>query len=451
MTAIALNGVASLACVAQAAVLPQKPNIQKPNIVFVLADDMGMECLGCYGSQFYKTPNLDKLAAEGVLFREAYSQPKCTPSRVQLLTGKHNFRNYIDFGSMDLTQKTFAQSLKSIGYKTYIAGKWQLSPDNFQGPYTAGFDGYCLWHFAAEGKPSGERYKSPVLYLDGKKMEGLVGKYGPDITLEKLIDFIKSNKDQPFLAYYTSILPHFPFMPTPDSVDWAKNDKSRGNLAHFKEMVEYLDKQVGTLVKTLDDLHLREKTLIVFTGDNGTETVITSPFPSRGEIRGGKGQMIDDGNHVGFIANWPGVIQPGTVVKTQIEFTDVFPTFCAVSGAPMPAGLDGQNLFPFMLGNESKARGWVFQSYDPKGISYRCFTRQGPYKLYSSGEFYNVPTDWLEENPLPASPETVQIREKLKGLMDSMLKGYDKDKINTKPKFVGHKNQKKTQNNIPAE
>lgn len=410
---------------------------KKPNIVFILADDMGMECLGCYGSEFYKTPNLDKLAAQGAKFLEAYSEPLCTPSRVQLLTGRHNFRNYTKFADLDLTQPTFAQALKKVGYTTAIAGKWQLSPANFQGPFTAGFDQYCLWNFIGEDKASGakeekgSRYKSPELFMNGKPLTGTEGKYGPDVTFDFITKFITENKDKPFLAYYTSILVHNPFDPTPTSEDWAKFDKKRGDLTHFKEMVEYLDGQVGTLIKVLEEAGIRDNTLVVFTGDNGTNTKILSPYPPRHEIRGGKGEMIDDGNHVGFIANWPGHIKPRTVVKTQIDFTDIFPTFCNLAEAPKPDNLDGQDLMPFMLGDESNARGWVFQSFSKSGKNYRFFIRQGPYKLYSAGELYDVPHDWLEKKPI-ISPEFKEIRARLESLLDAELKDRNPSEVKNK-------------------
>lgn len=397
---------------------------QHPNVVFILIDDSGMECYGCYGSQYYKTPNIDKLAAEGARFVEAYSQPKCTPSRVQLLTGKHNFRNYTEFGDLDLTQPTFAQSIKKAGYTTCVAGKWQLTTDNYQGPYTVGFDEYCLWDFGKdkeEGKFKGERYKSPTLYLNAQVMKNTEGKYGPDLTFDFITDFIQRNQKKPFFAYYTSLLAHRPFTATPTSKDWAEQDKSIPQIQHFKEMIEYADGQVGKLVKFLEENHLRENTVIIFTADNGTYSGLTSPYPPRGSIVGGKGKMIDDGNHVPFIINWPGQIKPGTVVKAQIDFTDVFPTLCAITHAPMPEKLDGQNLIPFTQGDESHARDHVFQSYSLSGVKWRYFVRQGPYKLYQSGELYNVPQDWLEQKPL-TSPETAPIRKKLQAIMDDYLK-----------------------------
>ncbi|HRI86895.1 MAG TPA: sulfatase-like hydrolase/transferase, partial [Candidatus Hydrogenedentes bacterium] len=151
---------------------------RKPNIVLIMADDIGYECYGAYGSKTYSTPNIDKLAQSGALFTHAYSQPLCTPSRVQLMTGKHNFRNYIRFGKFDEKEPNFATMLRDAGYRTSVAGKWQLTPGKLDGPHQAGFDEYLLWHFqelsgddfGPEFEDKGSRYKSPQLYRDGKRV-----------------------------------------------------------------------------------------------------------------------------------------------------------------------------------------------------------------------------------------------------------------------------------------
>jgi len=397
------------------------------NVVLIMADDIGMECYGCYGSEYYQTPNVDRLAATGARFLHAYSQPLCTPSRVKIMTGKHNFRNYLKFGVLDLKERTFAHAVKEIGYKTCIAGKWQLSPGDLKGPYKAGFDEYCLWHFDGGGMPPRRRrYKSPQIFLNGKLMEDqLIGKYGPDYVVNFICDFIERNKNRPFLVYYPMILVHSPFDPTPASVDWSAKKSKRTPLERFRDMVAYMDRNIGLIVDKLEEAGIRENTLIMVTGDNGTNKSITSPWPSRGgQIKGGKGLMIDDGTHVAFIANWPGVIKPGTVVQSPIDFSSVFPTIAAVTGAPVPDDLDGENLLPLFKGDESKARGWAFVDYSRNGAPpYRHFVRTARYKLYSTGELYDVPNDWMEENPL-TSPETEAVRKRLQAVLDRVMKNY---------------------------
>ncbi len=395
------------------------------NVIMIMADDIGFECYGCYGSPYYRTPAIDRLAAEGARFTHAYAQPLCTPSRVKIMTGKYNFRNYVDFGSMDLSQATFAHAVKAAGYRTCIAGKWQLSPGNLQGPHAAGFDEYCLWHFEGGGMGGkGSRYKSPLLFQNGKQVENTAGRYGPDFDVDFICGFMERNKDQPFLVYYPMILVHNPFDPTPGSMDWNAGESTRPPLERFGDMVAYMDKNIARLTAKLDELGLRENTLVMITGDNGTNKEIVSPFPVRGEIQGGKGTMLDDGTHVAFVASWPGVIKAGTVVKTPVDFADVFPTIAEVTGAKVPADLDGQSMVPFMKGDESNARGWVFIDYSRDGRpDYRSFVYDGRHKLYSDGKFYEVPNDWLEKSPV-RSPETDAVRRRLQGHLDGILAGF---------------------------
>ncbi len=197
---------------------------QLPNIVLILADDMGYECLGCNGSTEYQTPNLDRLAAEGIRFEHCYSQPLCTPSRVKIMTGQYNFRNYEDFGYLNPNQKTFANLLKDAGYATCIAGKWQLNglnrnnPGNqdVNRPFHFGFDEYCLWQLHHQ-KKDGERYADPLITQNGKDLPRKSDLYGPQIFADYICDFIDRKSDKPFFVYYPMVLVHDPFVPTPDS------------------------------------------------------------------------------------------------------------------------------------------------------------------------------------------------------------------------------------------
>src|SRR5438876_2276642 len=187
----------------------------KPNLILILADDLGYECLGCNGSTSYKTPALDRLAADGMRFRHCYVQPLCTPTRVQLMTGQYNVRNYIQFGLLHPEAITFGNLLKQAGYATGIAGKWQLS-HGFDGPGKFGFDEYCLWQLTR--RPP--RYANPGLEINGKEIDYKKGEYGPDLVSDYVLDFIARKKNQPFFLYYPMMLTHPPFQPTPDSKDW---------------------------------------------------------------------------------------------------------------------------------------------------------------------------------------------------------------------------------------
>ena len=410
---------------------------EKTNVIVIMADDIGFECYSHKGSEFYKTPNIDQLAANGAEFTQAYSQPICTPSRVRIMTGRYNFRNYTRFGELDLKQPTFATMVKRNGYATAIAGKWQLSAGDLDGPHKVGFDEYCLWHFApAHGgrdkkatlpekfQNKGSRFKSPRLFENGQLVPDTMDKYGPDLVSDFICDFIERKKNEPFLVYYPMILTHSPFDPTPDSIDWKEKDTSRKPIEHFREMVNYMDKVVGKIVNKLDETGLRDNTLIIVTGDNGTNRDLTSPFPPRGMIQGGKGTMQDAGNRVAFVANWPGTIEPGTIVDSPIGFADVLPTVADATGSTAPADTDGQSLLPLMKGDSSKARGWMFQSYGKGGsdkMSYRCFVRDANWKLYADGSLFNVPNDWLEKSPV-TGPDGEAQRKRLQPILDGILK-----------------------------
>ena len=406
---------------------------EQPNVIVVMADDIGFECYSKYGSEFYQTPNIDKLATNGAVFTQAYSQPICTPSRVKIMTGRYNFRNYTTFGELDFSQPTFAKMAKANGYATAIAGKWQLSAGDLGGPMKAGFDEYCLWHFSKGGardhlpkefQNKGPRYKSPRLFRNGKIVPDTDGKYGPDIVSDFICEFVERKKDEPFVVYYPMILVHNPFDPTPDSRDWKKKDTSRKPIEHFREMVHYMDKVIGKVVSQLDATGLRDNTLIIVTGDNGTNRNLTSPFPSRGEIQGGKGTMKDAGNRVAFVANWPGRIRPGTIVESPIGFADVLPTIAEVTGSTVPAGTDGKSFLPLLQGDTLQARGWLFQSYSKDGpgtAPYRCFVRDADWKLYADGSLFNVPNDWLEESPVTGKRGQAA-RKRLQPILDRVLK-----------------------------
>lgn len=419
------------------ALIPNRANaVDKPNVIVIMADDIGFECYSHKGSEFYSTPNIDRLARTGAEFTQAYSQPICTPSRVRIMTGQYNFRNYAKFGELDLSQPTFATMVKARGYATAIAGKWQLSPGDLQGPHKAGFDEYCLWHFAAAHdkakraqlppllRNKGPRYKSPTLYRNGERVPKTQNKYGPDMVSDFICEFIERQQAQPFLVYYPMILTHSPFVPTPDSIDWEKTDKDRQPIEHFRDMVSYMDKIIGKLTRKLDETGQREKTLIIVTGDNGTHRKLSSPFPKRGVIHGGKGTMQDAGNRVAFVANWQGTIEPGTIIDSPIGFADVLPTIADVTGATPLQATDGYSLLPLMKGDTSQARPWMFQSYSKNGSSnapFRCFVRDANWKLYADGSLFNVPNDWLEENPV-TGPAGKAHRPRLQSVLDDILR-----------------------------
>jgi arylsulfatase A-like enzyme len=415
----------------------------KPNIVLIMADDLGIEGLGCYGGQSYKTPHLDKLAETGLRFTHAYAQPLCTPTRLEIMTGKYNHRNWLAFGILPKGEKTFGHMISERGYKTCIAGKWQLTsydPPDFPGaemrrgtgthPKDAGFDEYSLFH-SEETEDKGSRYGNPTFLRNGKLHKEVEGKYGEDLTVDYILDFMQRNRDEPLFVYYPMALPHWPMVPTPISEVWF--DPSRRleeSTKYFPDMVEYMDILVGRLVQGIDDLKLREKTLILFYSDNGTDRRILSEF--RGEmIPGGKGMVTQNGIRVPLIANWPGQIEPG-VCHALVDASDFVPTLAQLTGRRRDIGwqTDGVSFAPRLLGTEGKQRKAVFFWYDPRPgwdkekFDRHIFALDHNYKLFSDGRMFDIRGEGFREvplNPDELSKEAKAARNKLQRVIDKTM------------------------------
>ena len=376
--------------------------VSKPNVILIMADDFGYEGIGANGSTSYQTPHIDKLAATGMRFEHCYSQPLCTPTRVQLMTGQYNIRNYVRFGLLDPKQTTFAHLFKQAGYTTGIVGKWQLG-GGFDGPKHFGFDEYCLWQLTR--RPP--RFANPGLEINGKEVDYNQGEYGPDLVCKYAEDFIGRHKDKPFLLYYPMILTHSPYQPTPDSPDYdpkAVGEKVNRDDRHFGEMTNYMDKLVGRLVAKLDEHKLRERTLVIFTGDNGTGRGIVSKLGDV-TVDGGKGGMDDNGMRVPLVVNWPGVVQAGKVSRDLVDSTDHFATICQVAGITIPSQLplDGQSYLPQLRGETGQPREWTYCWYAPnqnKVNKPRQFARDQRYKLYGDGRFVEVDSQRFAEREL---------------------------------------------------
>lgn len=389
------------------------------NVVLIMADDLGYECIGANGGTSYKTPVLDEMAATGIRFEHCYAQPLCTPSRVELMTGLYNVRNYVRFGLLDRRQRTFAHLFKDAGYAMCIAGKWQLGkePDSAQ---HFGFDESCLWQHTRgriDERKHDTRYPNPKLEINGKPVDYKDGQFGPDVVSDFLCDFIERHKAGPFLAYYPMILTHCPFVPTPDSLNWDPNDPGttiyKGQPKHFPDMVTYMDKMVGKVLARLETLGLRENTLVLFTGDNGTEKPIVSTCNGR-EIAGGKGAMTDAGTHVPLIAHWPGTIPPGRTCRDLVDFTDFLPTLCDATGIdiPMTPKVDGRSFLPQLKGQTGHPRPWIYCWYSREGaLPGKEWARTQRYKLYRTGRFFDVARDPLEQDPLSTEELTDEARK----------------------------------------
>lgn len=395
----------------------------RPNIVLIMADDFGYECVTANGGESYSTPNLDRLAATGMRFERCHVQPLCTPTRIQLMTGIYNVRNYVDFGTLERGATTFAHCLKEAGYAIGICGKWQLGREK-DSPRHFGFDESLLWWHTHKSP----RYANPGLERNGKKEIYRAGEYGPTVINDFALDFVTRHRDRPFFLYYPMILPHDPLQPRPDSPDWdpeAKGRQLNRDEKHFAAMVAYMDKMVGRLVARLDELGLRENTLILFLGDNGTHPKVTSRFKG-GVYQGGKGAITARGTHVPLIANWRGRVPGGTVNGDLIASVDFLPTICETAGADVPpaATRDGRSFLSQLLGRTGRPREWMYAWYSRDGgpaATYE-FAMSTEYKLYRDGTFFALTSDPFEENALRIenlSGPTAAAAWKLKGALDS--------------------------------
>lgn len=397
---------------------------RRPNVVVIMADDIGQECFGSYGSEQYSTPRLDRLAADGVRFTEAHSQPLCTPTRVKLMTGRSNAENYVAFSILDPNLKTIGQHFQEAGYQTAIAGKWQLlgakqydKQFRLRGswPEECGFDSHCLWQVDELGL----RFWNPLLRVDGVNTQYAEDEYGPTIVNQYLLDFISANRERHFFAYYPMILVHNPFLPTPDSPTDRDRQREKGNRqANFEDMVAYMDKMVGRLVDHLQAEGIAENTLILFMGDNGTNKAIRSVLHGE-EVIGGKGLTKNRGTHVPLIASWPAEQKDGHVVNDLIDFTDILPTTLEAANVDMPADCEGVSFLPQIKGQVGTPREFAYCYYWPRperGEATR-FVHDGRWKLYATGELYDTDADPEEKQPVS---EQKAIRERLVAALQSV-------------------------------
>jgi arylsulfatase A-like enzyme len=296
--------------------------------------------------------------------------------------------------------------MKDAGYATCVAGKWQLAGhyqgSNYKGigtlPENAGFDEHCLWQV----QHLGNRYWDPVIQQNGRVRDDFQGKYGPDVCADYIIDFIQRNKTNRFFVYYPMILTHSPFVQTPDHRKIEGNRNQRDKV-HFPDMVAYADKIVGRIVKALDELELREETILLFTGDNGSPRGISSQMGQR-VTWGGKGNTTDAGTHVPFIANWKGTFPGGQTCGDLVDFTDFLPSLLEISGAKhaLDETMDGRSFVPQLLGKTGNPRDWIFCHYDPKWGEWKQkrYAQTKKWKLYGSGKIFHIQSDPEELHPL---------------------------------------------------
>lgn len=387
----------------------------KPNVIVILADDIGYEVPGVNGGTSYQTPNIDNMAATGLRFTQCRASPLCSPSRFALMTGKYNFRNYTEWGVMQPTEKTLATLFKNAGYTTLAAGKWQF--DGGDASIRAlGFDDYSVWNpyeIASSGS-QGSNYKNPKVYQNGNYLpdSATLGKYSDDVFTEYVNNFIETNQANNFFIYYATCLCHAPYSPTPDDPQFAAwNPADRLNdTAFFSSMVRYMDKKIGEIITKLKDLGLYDNTVILFSGDNGTPHHIFSVVDNS-PVEGGKGSTLEAGIHVPLVVSWPnGITNPGSINSNLVDFPDVMSTCAEISGGDVLSfgTLDGISFYNQIIGNTYTPRPWSYNYYNPHTNSgnnkLREWVQDSVYKLYltvnSNYRFYNIKTDPNEATPI---------------------------------------------------
>lgn len=329
-------------------------------------------------------------------------------------------------GYIPPNEKTFGHVLKSAGYQTGLAGKWQMTllkndPNHIQ---KMGFDNSCVfgWH-------EGPRYHKPYIWQNGKIRNDVDNRYGPDVYSEFLIDFITKNKNQPFLAYYPMTLAH----EISNDLEIPPPTSPNGKYQSYKELVEYMDVLVGRLVKTLEELGIREKTLILFTTDNGTPKKFITEFEDGQYIKepilsymgdkisiGGKSELTDAGTHVPLIANWPGTTPSGLVLDDLIDFSDFLPTLAELSNANIPARviIDGQSFAKQIKGKKGQPREWVYTQWEGE-----AWLRTKLWKLYRNGLLYNMQNDPNEKFPITSdndSEDSRTVRKRLEAVFENL-------------------------------
>jgi len=392
----------------------------KPNIILVLSDDVGLSRVSCYGGEPFQTPHLDRMAANGVRFERCYSMPLCGPSRAALLTGQYPFRTgATSNGNSEINpalHTTLPAALQRAGYATCAIGKLGQSapPDDAEAPKRLGFDESMLWM----GRATPDRYWNPRYYRNGEVVQGKPDEYGPDLTHAFLVDFMKRHRDEPFFVYYSAVLTHGPFVRTPDS-------KDDSNVV--VDMVAYLDKLMGQLVADLEKLQLHDKTIILFTSDNGPQGNPLGTIRGR-PMLGAKGDTAEGGVREPLIAYCPGRVPAGKVCHDLTDFTDFFPTVLELTGTKPPEGLklDGYSIAPQILGKPGRPRPWVYAQ-----VGRDCFIADHRYKLYGDGRFVDITDSPCAETPATDS----DARQRLQNALDQLRAGFaEKDRPPLRPK-----------------
>ena len=395
----------------------------KPNIIFILADDLGIGSVSSYGADHFKTPNIDKLAESGIRFTHCYSSPLCGPSRALLMTGRYAFRtgmtsNQTGDRLKPANEIMMPTVLKQAGYVTAQVGKWNQLPLQ---PGDWGFDEYL--RFQRSGKYWNTQRDAKTYTLNGKEVPLLDGEYLPDKMHDFAVDFITRHKDQPFYLYYPMSHVHAQILPTPDSPPANKRLKE-GAYPLYQDNVAYMDKLVGKLIAELDRLKLREKTILVFTSDNGTARGFKEFCAIDGgkQLSGCKATMLECGALVPMMVSWPGTTPAGKVSQNLISFCDFFPTLAELAGAKPPQGvtIDGKPFTPMFYGQTSGEwlRDWIFVL-----LGHNWYDREMSWKMNQAGELFDMKNAPFAEPLVPANTkdgDALAARQRLQTVLDQL-------------------------------
>lgn len=436
----------------------------KPNIIFILADDLGYGELGCYGQTKIKTPNIDRLAGEGMRFTQHYSgSPVCAPSRCTLLTGKHTGHAYVrdnkemggwgpdePEGQLPLPADaiTIATLLQAHGYATGGFGKWGLGgPGSTGHPNKQGFDhwyGYLcqrvahnyypthLWRNDEKHILQGNEYFAAHQRIaeapaDPEGYDRFRGEqFAPDLMIGEALQFVREHRDEPFFLYYATPVPHVAIQVPDDSLGpylgaWEETPYlgNRGYLPHptpraaYAAMISRMDRDVGSLLALLDELGLADNTIVMFSSDNGPTFNGGSDakfFESAGPLRGLKTSLYEGGIRVPLIVRWPGKTPARSVTEHISAFWDFLPTICEVTGIDVPSGIDGVSMLPTLLGNPQREHAYLYWEYKGHQV-----VRQGRWKaIRKKGldaiELYDLQSDIAESRDVAADQEALVAR-----------------------------------------
>jgi arylsulfatase A-like enzyme len=404
---------------------------RQPNIIFILADDLGYGDVGCYGQKWIKTPTIDRLAAEGIRFTQCYSgSTVCAPARSCLMTGLHTGHTRIRWNAPGYNEGrillpedlTVAEILKQAGYATGLVGKWGLGePDTTGHPNRKGFD----YFFGYLDQVHAHDYYSDYLFRNEEKvvlegnLDGKQGQYSNDLFDREAQDFVKRSKDEPLFLDLTFTLPHgkyqVPSLEPYAATDWTPWQKT------YAAMVTRLDMYIGRLMSLLKELGLDQNTVVFFSSDNGPAGLggDWTKFNGAGPFRGKKGDPYEGGIRVPMIARWPGRIQPGAVSEQVWAFWDFLPTAAEIAAATVPAGIDGISMLPALLGKPGKAQKnheFLYWEFYQGGFSQAV--RMGDWKAVRFGlkeplELYDLKNDVGEKSNVASThPDIVATIEK---------------------------------------